>query len=46
MCWEPQWNDNENKWIVSLDGGSIPSEDILDAIEFQEQFFMGELYTL
>lgn len=39
-------NDNEDKWIVSLNGESICSEDILDAINFQEQYFMGELYTL
>lgn len=38
-------NDNEDKWIVSLDGEMIPAEDILDAIDFQEQYFMGELYT-
>ena len=39
-------NDNEDKWIVSLGGETIPAEDILDAIGFQEQYFMGELYTL
>lgn len=39
-------NDNEDKWIVSLNGESICSEDILDAINFQEQYFMGELYIL
>lgn len=39
-------NDNEGKWIVSLNGESICSEDILDAINFQEQYFMGGLYTL
>ena len=39
-------NDNEDKWIVSLNGETIPEEDILEAIGFQEQYFMGELYTL
>ena len=39
-------NDNEDKWIVSLNGETIPAEDILEAIGFQEQYFMGELYTL
>jgi len=39
-------NDNEDKWIVSLSGEMIQAEDILDAIGFQEQYFMGELYTL
>ena len=39
-------NDNEDKWIVSLSGETIQTEDILEAIRFQEQYFMGELYTL
>ena len=39
-------NDNEDKWIVSLNGETIQTEDILEAISFQEQYFMGELYTL
>ena len=39
-------NDNEDKWIVSLSGEMIQAEDILEAISFQEQYFMGELYTL
>lgn len=39
-------NDNEDKWIVSLNGETIPEEEILEAICFQEQYFMGELYTL
>ncbi|MBQ3389897.1 MAG: inorganic pyrophosphatase [Firmicutes bacterium] len=39
-------NDNEDKWIVNLSGEAIPTEDILDAIGFQEQYYMGELYTL
>ena len=37
-------NDCEDKWIVSLNGEKIKSEDILHAIDFQEQYFMGELY--
>ncbi|QFJ53524.1 aminoglycoside adenylyltransferase domain-containing protein [Pseudobutyrivibrio xylanivorans] len=36
-------NDNEDKWIVSLDGTDYSDEDILSAIEFQEQYFEGEL---
>ena len=39
-------NDNEDKWIVSLNGETIPEEEILETICFQEQYFMGELYTL
>ena len=39
-------NDNEDKWIVSVSGEIIPAEDILDTISFQEQYYMGELYTL
>ena len=39
-------NDNEDKWIASLNGETIPEEEILEAICFQEQYFMGELYTL
>lgn len=39
-------NDNEDKWIVSLSGETIQTEDILETISFQEQYFMGELYTL
>ena len=36
----------DRKWIVSLSGETISAEDILEAIGFQEQYFMGELYTL
>lgn len=36
----------EPAWIVSLNEESICSEDILVVINFQEQYFMGELYTL
>ncbi len=39
-------NDIEDKWIVSLNGESISQDDIPDAISFQKQFFIGELYTL
>ena len=37
-------NDVEDKWIVSLDDKSYTGEQILNAIAFQEQYFMGELY--
>ena len=37
-------NDVEDKWIVSLDGSQYTDEEILNAISFQEQYFMGELY--
>ena len=37
-------NDNEDKWIVSLSGAKIPREEILARTEFQEQYFMSELY--
>lgn len=39
-------NDKEDKWIVSLSGEPVCAEEILRAISFQEQYFMGELYTL
>ena len=38
-------NDCGDKWIVSPDGRRYPEKDILQAIRFQEQYFMGELYT-
>ena len=40
-------NDCEDKWIVSVDGKvSVPDKvEILRMIAFQEQYFMGELYT-
>lgn len=38
-------NDCEDKWIVSVDGSRPPREEILEAIAFQEQYYMGELYT-
>ena len=37
-------NDCEDKWIVSLDGTPLDRDMILQATEFQEQYFMGELY--
>lgn len=38
-------NDIEDKWIVTLDGRQYSKEEILNAIEFQEKYFIGELYT-
>ena len=38
-------NDCEDKWIVSVDGKVPDKEKILRMIAFQEQCFMGELYT-
>ncbi len=37
-------NDNEDKWIVALQGAEFSREEILERIEFQEKFFDGELY--
>ena len=37
-------NDVEDKWIVALDDRPYTEEEILKAINFQEQYFMGELY--
>ncbi len=39
-------NDVEDKWIVSADGLPRSEAEIRAAIGFQEQYFMGELYTL
>ena len=36
-------NDNEDKWIVSLDEREYSDDEILDAIRFQEQYFQGVL---
>ena len=36
-------NDDEDKWIVSLDGKNYTDEEILSAIRFQEQYFEGRL---
>lgn len=38
-----RFNDNEDKWIVSLDNRDYSDDEILQAIHFQEQFFEGEL---
>ena len=38
-----RFNDAENKWIVSLNDSDYSSEEILQAIHFQEQYFEGEL---
>jgi GNAT superfamily N-acetyltransferase len=37
-------NDVEDKWIVSPDGSPYGESEILSAIAFQEQYYMGELY--
>ena len=37
-------NDREDKWIVSPDSRPYSDDEILEAIAFQEQYFMGELY--
>ena len=37
-------NDVEDKWIVALDDKAYTDQEILEAISFQEQYFMGELY--
>jgi len=37
-------NDVEDKWIVALDDKAYSNEEILEAISFQEQYYMGELY--
>ena len=37
-------NDCEDKWIVTPDGTKPDEEEILRTIEFQEQYYMGELY--
>ena len=36
-------NDREDKWIVSPDGRSFTEEEIRRAIDFQEQYYMGEI---
>ena len=38
-------NGCEDKWIVSTDGKVPDKDEILQTIAFQEQYFMGELYT-
>lgn len=37
-------NDVEDKWIVALDDKPYSDEEILSAISFQEQYYIGELY--
>ena len=39
-----RFNDNDDKWIVSIDDVSISSQKILGDIAFCEQFFFGKLY--
>ena len=39
-------NDCEDKWIVSADGSRPDRDGILQAIAFQEQYYMGELYEV
>lgn len=36
-------NDVEDKWIVSVDQRDYTDREILDLIQFQEQYFEGEL---
>lgn len=36
-------NDNEDKWIVSSKDKNFTDEEILNAIEFQEKYFDGQL---
>ena len=38
-----RFNDNEDKWIVSLDGNNYSDAEILQKISFQEQYFRGKL---
>ena len=38
-----RFNDNEAKWIVSVDGKDYSDTEILNKLHFQEQYFMGEL---
>ncbi|MBR3504509.1 MAG: GNAT family N-acetyltransferase [Clostridia bacterium] len=37
-------NDCEDKWIVSVDGATPDRDTILRTVDFQEQYYMGELY--
>lgn len=36
-------NDNEDKWIVSIDGKDYSDEEILEKIDFQEKYYKGIL---
>ena len=39
-----RFDDNEDKWIVSLNGEDVDDDRILGEISFQEHFFYGKLY--
>lgn len=36
-------NDNEDKWIVSIDGKDYSDDEILKKIDFQEKYYKGML---
>lgn len=36
-------NDNEDKWIVSIDGRDYSDDEILEKIDFQEKYYKGVL---
>lgn len=36
-------NDNEDKWIVSIDGRDYSDDEILEKIDFQEKYYKGIL---
>ncbi len=38
-----RFNDEEDKWIVSLDGSNYSDDEILRFIKFQEQYYEGKL---
>ena len=38
-----RFDDNEDKWIVSVDGKDRSDAEILKQIQFQEQYYKGEL---
>ena len=38
-----RFNDNDDKWIVSLDGRVYSDAVILKKLHFQEQYSKGEL---
>ena len=39
-----RYDDNEDKWIVSVDGKDYSDEEILKNIHFQEKYFVGSLF--
>ncbi len=39
-----RFNDDEDKWIVSLDGKDYTDAEILEKIGFQEKYFEGKLF--